>query len=297
MIRSPRGKAGDVAIRLARAEELAIDDATVSMGAGGAAAGPLGLLAAVLGHHQARAGDDLIASEAGLLAAAIERNRAAGRYPLLDLDAAAGSVMAELDLAVESLLGDVPEPVATAGRTLTGWAGGERRELVEAWLDDPSLVDPLLGFWVRVAASPLLETAAAGAPVPNSEQWRGAACPLCGGQAQVSVIAEETGEFLGGSPRSLVCGRCATWWSFPRAVCAVCGEEDPRNLGTYFVEDQRWVRVDACETCHGYVKTFDLRDAGGYDVVPLVDDVATLMLDLWAGEQGLVRLSASFAGV
>jgi len=205
--------------------------------------------------------------------------------------------MAELDVAVEALLEAVPEPLAGAGRTLSGWSGRERRELVEAWLDDTSLVDPLLGFWVRVAASPLLETAATGAAVPSSEQWQGAACPLCGGQAQVSVIAEESGEFLGGSPRSLVCGRCAAWWSFPRAVCAVCGEEDPRNLGSYFVEDQRWVRVDACETCHGYVKTFDLRAPGGRDAVPLVDDVATLTLDLWAGEQGLVRPSASLAGV
>ena len=290
MIRPGRGKPGDVAARLARAEQLAGAENQI-------AAGPLSLLAAVLRLHRARAGDDLIRSEAGLLAAAVEANRAGGRYPLLDLDAAAGPVMAELDLAVHSLSGDVPEPLAAAGHTLTGWSGRERRELVEAWLDDPSLVDPLLGFWVRVAASPLLESAATGAAVPSSEQWRGAACPLCGGPAQVSVIAEETGEFLGGSPRSLVCGRCAAWWSFPRAVCAVCGEEDPRNLGTYFVEDQRWARVDACETCHGYVKTFDLREAGGRDVVPLVDDVATVTLDLWAGEQGLVRPSASFAGV
>ena len=290
MIRSGRGKPGDVAARLARAENLAGAENQI-------AAGPLSLLAAVLRLHRARAGDDLIRSEAGLLAAAVEANRAGGRYPLLDLDAAAGPVMAELDLAVHSLSGDVPEPLAAAGRTLAGWSGRERRELVEAWLDDPSLVDPLLGFWVRVAASPLLESAATGAAIPSSEQWRGAACPLCGGPAQVSVIAEETGEFLGGSPRSLVCGRCAAWWSFPRAVCAVCGEEDPRNLGTYFVEDQRWARVDACETCHGYVKTFDLREAGGRDVVPLVDDVATVTLDLWAGEQGLARPSASFAGV
>lgn len=289
MIRSGRGQPGDVAARLARAENLA--------GADGIVAGPLGLVVAVLRYHQARAGDDLIRSEAGLLAASIDANRAAGRYPLLDLEAAAGPVMAELDLAVESLLGAVPEPLAAAGRTVAEGSGRERRELVEAWLDDPSLVDALLGFWVRVAASPLLETAATGAAVPSSEQWRGAACPLCGGQAQVSVIAPESGEFMGGSPRSLVCGRCATWWSFPRAVCAVCGEEDPRNLGSYLGEGQRWVRVDACETCHGYVKTFDLREPGGLAVVPLVDDVATLTLDIWAGEQGLARPVHSFAGV
>lgn len=289
MIRSGRGKPGDVAARLARAEHLAAADAI--------GAGPLALVASVLRHHQARAGADLVRSEAGLLAGAVDANRAAGRFPLLDLDAAAGPVMAELDVAVQALTAAVPAPLAAAGGTLAGWSGPERREVVEAWLDDPLLVDPLVGFWVRVAASPLLETAAAGAAVPSSEQWRGAACPVCGGQAQVSVIAEETGEFLGGSPRSLVCSRCATWWSFPRAVCALCGEEDPRNLGTYFVEDQRWARIDACETCHGYVKTFDLREPGGRDTVPLVDDVGTLTLDLWAGEQGLARPSASFAGI
>ncbi|HET7719133.1 MAG TPA: hypothetical protein VFK43_04140, partial [Acidimicrobiales bacterium] len=64
MIRSGRGQPGDVAARLARAENLA--------GADGIVAGPLGLVIAVLRHHQARAGDDLIRSEAGLLAASID---------------------------------------------------------------------------------------------------------------------------------------------------------------------------------------------------------------------------------
>jgi hypothetical protein len=292
MIGSRRGRPGDVEARLARARELSALDQV--------AADPLRLLEAILRHHQSRAGDELIRSEAGLLAACSDADRSFGLFPILDLDPAAGPIMAELDVAVAALLasGDtVPLPLAAAGQDLIGRSGPERRELVEAWLDDPSLVEPALAFWIRVAAGPLLETAATAATVPTSEQWRGGACPVCGGQAQVSVIAEETGEFLGGSPRSLVCGRCAAWWSFPRAVCVVCGEEDPRNLGSYFVEGQRCVRVDACETCHGYVKTFDLREAGGTGVVPLVDDVATLTLDLWAGEQGLARPVRSFAGV
>jgi formate dehydrogenase maturation protein FdhE len=288
-----RGRPGDLATRVTRAEELRGADNP-------ATAGPLALLVEALRHHERRSADDLVRSEAALLAAAVESNRASARYPLLDLDAAAGPVMAELDLAVESLLsapGAVPEALAAAGREIAGLPGPQRRELVEVWLDDPSLVEPRLAFWVRVAATPLLETAATGAGVPTSEEWHGGACPLCGGQAQVSVIAEESGEFLGGSPRSLVCGRCSTWWPFPRAVCAVCGEEDPRNLGSYMVEGQRSVRIDACETCHGYVKTFDLREPGGLAVVPLVDDVVTLTLDIWAGEQGLARPVRSFAGV
>lgn len=289
MIRPRRGGPGEVGIRLARAEGLS--------GRAPVAAEPLALAAALLRHHQVRAADDLVRSEAALLAAAVESNRASGRFPLLDLDAADGPVMAELDQAVASLVDLVPEALATTGRELVAWSGPDRRELVETWLDDPTLVGERYAFWVRAAATPLLESAAVGASIPSAEEWRGGACPLCGGQAQVSVIAESSGEFMGGSPRSLVCGRCATWWPFPRAVCAVCGEEDPRNLGAYFTEEERWVRLDVCQTCHGYVKTFDLREAGGLDVVPLVDDVATLTLDLWAGEQGFERPVRSCAGV
>ena len=62
-------------------------------------------------------------------------------------------------------------------------------------------------------------------------------------------------------------------------------------------DERRAVRIDGCETCGSYVKTFDLREAGGVELVPLVDDVATVALDLWARDQGLVRPLVSFAGV
>ncbi|MGH9284022.1 MAG: formate dehydrogenase accessory protein FdhE, partial [Acidimicrobiales bacterium] len=172
----------------------------------------------------------------------------------------------------------------------------ERMAVVDAWLEDPLAVDPLAGFWVGVAAGPVLEGARALIATPSREQWAGRACPACGGLPQVSVIAPESGEFMGGSPRSLVCGRCAGWWTFSRAVCAWCGEDDPRKVAP-FVPDSGAARIDACETCGVYVKTFDLRQAGANAVVPLVDDVATLTLDLWAREQGLSRPVVSLAGV
>jgi FdhE protein len=168
---------------------------------------------------------------------------------------------------------------------------------VESWLDDVAGPEAVLSFWVRVAAAPILEAARAKAPEPTREDWAGSACPACGGLAQASVIAEETGEFMGGSPRSLVCGRCAGLWFFARALCSWCGEADPRRLPSFVRDDRRAVRIDGCETCSSYVKTFDLREAGGPEMVPLVDDVATVPLDLWAQDQGLVRPIVSFAGV
>jgi formate dehydrogenase maturation protein FdhE len=278
---------------MARAQQL--------LATGGVAVAPLALQAALLRHHQLRAADDLVRGSGSLLAATVDANLARDRFPLFDLDGATEAVLGEVDIAVDRLAtatGDaMPEPLAEAGRGLQARPAPERRAVIETWLDDPSLVDPRTGFWVQAAAMPLLETAAVGARLPSPEAWRGGACPLCGGLAQVSVIAEESGEFMGGSPRSLVCGRCAAWWSFPRAVCALCGESDPRNLASYVADGRRWVRIDACETCHGYVKTFDLREDDAAEVVPLVDDVATLVLDVWALERGIERTAVSVAGV
>jgi FdhE protein len=148
---------------------------------------------------------------------------------------------------------------------------------------------------VRVAAGPVLEGGATHLVVPDD--WNGAACPACGGQPQASAIAEESGEFMAGSPRSLVCGRCATWWPYPRITCALCGEEDSRLIESFLVEGRRSARVDSCATCRGYIKTFDLREPGAVGIVPLVDDVATLTLDVWAQQRGLHRSASSLAGV
>jgi formate dehydrogenase maturation protein FdhE len=212
-------------------------------------------------------------------------------------------VAAEIPTAVSTLAAagaPLPDQLGAAGVAVsdTGDTGDtERAGLVAAWLEDPVGPEPVLGFWVRVAAGPILEAARAGIATPDRDEWTGAACPACGGPPQVSVIAEESGEFMGGSPRSLVCGRCAGWWTFPRAVCAWCSEGDPNRLPSFVADDRRAIRIDGCETCAHYVKTFDLREPAAAELVPLVDDVATVPLDLWAQDRGLARPLVSFAGV
>ena len=56
----------------------------------------------------------------------------------------------------------------------------------------------------------------------------------------------------------------------------------------YAAEDLAGARVDCCETCRSCIKTLLLtRDA---TAIPIVDDIATLPLDLWAREQGYGRI-------
>jgi len=286
-----RGGPGDFAGRLARVGELR----SRPSGGGGAAA-PLALLEAVLQFQASRAALPAVVEAAAAVAAGAELRKAADRFPLLDLSAAIWPVAGEIPFAVNALGTGLPDPLLGGGMALGEGTEEERQGLVEAWLEDPAGPEPVLAFWARVAAGPILEAARAAIATPSREEWIGAACPACGGLAQVSVIAEQSGEFMGGSPRSLVCGRCAGWWTFSRALCNWCGEGDPRRLPS-FVPERRAVRIDGCETCSSYVKTFDLREEGGVSLVPLVDDVATVSLDLWAHDQGLSRHLVSFAGV
>lgn len=277
MRRGPRGGPGRFDARLARTQQH------LAAGAG-AARDPLSVLATVLRHQLTRAEN---------LPSPVESP--AEGFPRLDLAKATPVIVEELVAAVHALQPEVPTPLAEAGQRLQQLTPGEAAAVVETWLDDTTLVEPRLGFWLQVAAAPVLEIAARAVALPDD--WRGAACPVCGGLPRASAIAEESGEFMAGSPRSLVCGRCATWWPFARITCAACGEEDSRQISAYLAEPQSWARVDTCATCHSYVKTFDLRQPGAIDVIPLVDDVATLTLDLWAIDRGFSRPTPSLAGV
>jgi FdhE protein len=259
---------------------------------------PLAVLVAVLGYQQSRVRDATVVAAAALVGLGGTRRSVAGTFPILDLSVASDAVDAGVSVAFRALCDGavaLPDPLAAAARLLE--APALRAETTRAWLTDPTLVDPRLGFWVGIAAQPIVELAAADVRPPAPQQWNAAQCPVCGGAPQVSVIAEESGEFMAGSPRSLICGRCASRWGFPRAVCVACGEDDSRRSGGWTAETWPAIRIEACDTCRAYIKTFDLRRPGARDVVPLVDDVASAALDLWAAGQGLHRPVCSLAGV
>ncbi|MDQ3784951.1 MAG: formate dehydrogenase accessory protein FdhE [Actinomycetota bacterium] len=289
-MRGARGGPGDFGRRLQRASELAA--------ASSAAQQPLSLLVTVLVHQVDRAGAPEVAAAAHRMTAGAALNRLTGRWPLLELQACVGQLEIEVHHAVDAITAEgaeLPSALAEHGAELA--AGLDSGGILQTWLDDPTLVDGRWAFWLGAAAAPLLEVAAAQVDVPGRNEWSGSACPICGGLPQTSAIAEESGEFMAGSPRYLICGRCATWWSWPRATCPACGQDDSRKLGSYNADGRSGVRIDACDLCGGYIKAFDLRVEGSGPVIPVVDDVATLTLDLWAHGQGLARPVLSMAGV
>jgi formate dehydrogenase maturation protein FdhE len=115
-------------------------------------------------------------------------------------------------------------------------------------------------------------------------------CPICGGNPVVGVLRRE-GD---GAKKSLICMLCSHEWSFRRIYCPACGEEREPQMGFYSAPEIAHVRVDVCDTCHTYLKSIDLTKTGL--AVPIVDELATLPLDLWAREHGYEKLQINLLG-
>jgi FdhE protein len=116
-------------------------------------------------------------------------------------------------------------------------------------------------------------------------------CPFCNRKPAIAVLRPQ-GD---GARRNLVCGFCLCEWEFRRIVCAGCGQEDQSKLPVYTTEQFPYVRVECCDACHAYIKSVDLAKIGLAD--PLVDELATVPLDLWAREHGYTKLRPNLLGL
>jgi formate dehydrogenase accessory protein FdhE len=118
-------------------------------------------------------------------------------------------------------------------------------------------------------------------------------CPFCGGAAWIS--ARKTGPDADSGFRYLGCSLCGLEWNVGRILCPACGEGDPHKLPNYRTDTHPTVRIETCETCRRYVKSIDMTlDARP---IPPVDDLLSLSMDLWAIDEGFVRIEQGMAGL
>ena len=119
-----------------------------------------------------------------------------------------------------------------------------------------------------------------------------AACPYCGAAPLAAVLRDEP-EVKG--RRTLLCSLCLTEWTFPRTRCPACAEERAEKRPHHVAESWPHVRLEECGSCRTYLKAIDLRETGL--AVPVVDELASVELDLWAAEQGLAKLRTNLLGM
>jgi FdhE protein len=162
-------------------------------------------------------------------------------------------------------------------------------ELIRKAAPSPTLTPdgPLQAFCERVLSQAEAEQRAHAGTIPAGVQ---PLCPFCGSKPVAAVLRTE-GD---GGKRFLLCSQCLTEWEFRRLLCPNCGEEDKERLPVYTAEEFPYVRIEACDTCHVYVKAIDLTKNGL--AVPEVDELATPALDLWASERGYAKLQTNLFG-
>lgn len=148
-----------------------------------------------------------------------------------------------------------------------------------------------LEFFSRGFLQPVAEAMVEYSNVPPTVRTS-RSCVRCGWPPQAALIRDEA-DVKG--RRLLVCALCATEWGFPRATCPKCEETNSERLAHHETDAWPHVRVHECETCGTYLKEIDLRRDGR--AMPLVDDIATVELDLWAAEQGLEKIERNLLGL
>lgn len=185
-----------------------------------------------------------------------------------------------------------PAPLAEFGdRHLQGTA--ERVQvLLAGWESGP--VDHPGGanecrFYARVLLQPYAEYLASRGDIGT--EGAAASCPFCGARPVVAVLRGE-GD---GAKRWLLCSLCATEWQYRRVLCPNCGQENKDLLPIYTAVDFEHVRVEACDNCKTYIKSVDLTRDG--HAVPVVDELATVALNLWADEHGYTKFEPNLLGL
>jgi FdhE protein len=224
---------------------------------------------------------------------------AAGLYR----EQAAAAALLEGSPLSGSLAGD-GERVAESAIPLLGWISRHApaplaAEAAARAAQDP--LGPLRAYWSgtaeddylsRAVLRPYAQVLAATKVRPDRAQAE-RMCPFCAGAPWVG--SRRSASDADGAARFLHCALCGGSWQAMRIVCPACGEADPAKLPSFQSDGHLGVRIEACETCKGYVKSLDLTlDAR---LVPEVDELLSLGMDLWAGEQGFMRIEPGLAGV
>ncbi len=162
------------------------------------------------------------------------------------------------------------------------------RRIADFLLGDETLAPPFPGLLRYLAWTAMARFLR---PVVNDfdgwrdeERWGHRYCPTCGSLPAMGQLAGVDP----GRRRLLSCGCCRTRWQFKRTGCPFC-ETDAQRLASVTIEGEPGLRIDHCESCGGYLKTYD----GEGNETLLLSDWSSLHLDLIAHDRGLKRMAAS----
>ncbi len=192
------------------------------------------------------------------------------------------------ELASVPLPGKLAQETRALDSELRGYPDAPRRAL--GWLLDrdvyASACPGLLRYfgWTALARH-LRPVVDAFAGWREEERWLRSYCPTCGSRPSMAqLVGTDPGRL-----RLLACGRCKTRWRYRRTGCPFCENQNDHRLAVLAVEGEGGLRIDYCESCGGFLKTYD---GEGSESV-LLADWTSIHLDIIAHDRGLTRSAAS----
>ena len=203
-------------------------------------------------------------------------------------DSEARSLVRYFPSLLELVSANGPDQLARFGAEHLHDAAAQERLLLACWQGDAPHDEGR--FYARVLLQPYAERLANGA-APGNVTGSESTCPFCSARPALAVLRGE-GD---GAKRSLQCSVCSIEWLYRRVLCPGCGEENKDHLPIYIADGFDYVRVDACDTCRTYIKSIDLTKNG--HAVPIVDEIATVALNIWAEEHDYVKLESNLLGM
>jgi FdhE protein len=159
---------------------------------------------------------------------------------------------------------------------------GVKEQRIEQMVDELGLDKKVFLFLVQSSIKPSIEAGMEQLRGElDPETWLKGYCPMCGSLPSLSLLKEEVGK------RYLLCPFCGYQWRIDRLFCPFCDNKDQESLHYLFAEGEEAYRIDLCDKCHQYIKTIDYRKFEESD--PVLDDLATLHLDILATKKGYKR--------
>ncbi len=159
---------------------------------------------------------------------------------------------------------------------------GVKEPRVDQLADELGLDKKVFSFLIHGSTKPSVEAGLEQLQSElHTETWLKGNCPACGSFPTLSLLKEEVGK------RYLLCSFCGYQWRIDRLFCPFCANRDHESLHYLFAEGEEAYRIDLCEKCHQYIKTIDTRNLQESD--PVLEDLATLHLDILAAQKGYKR--------
>lgn len=118
----------------------------------------------------------------------------------------------------------------------------------------------------------------------DEDRWLRHYCPTCGSSP---VMAQLVG-IDPGRLRFLTCS-CGTRWRYRRTGCPFCDAGDDHRLSIVEFDGESGLRIDYCEYCNGYLKTYNGQGTEGI----FLADWTSIHLDIIARDRGLERRGSS----